>query len=99
MAFALLGLEIARRQQPAKPAVGRPIRRIGQHLEAVDRHQARADDKLDVSVAGFAIGAHDTGKGVAIGNADGSQAERVGARNHFLRMRSAAQEGKIRGHG
>ena len=99
MAFALLGFEIALGQEPAETSVGWAIRGIGQNLEAIDRHQTRADDELEVfSFLPFVIGAHHAGEAVAVGDADGGKAEFVGGRDHLLRMRSAAQEGKVGGH-
>ena len=99
MAFALLGFEIALGQEPAKTPIGLAIRGVGQNLEAIDRHQARADDELEVfSFLPFVIGAHHAGEAVAVGDADGGKAEFVGGRDHLLRMRSAAQEGKVGGH-
>ncbi len=49
MAFAFLGLEIAGGEQAAEPAIGRAVGRIGQHFEAVDGDQPRADEELDGS--------------------------------------------------
>src|SRR5271169_2752820 len=46
MAFAFLGLEIARGDEATKAAVGRAIGRIGNRLETVDRDQAQADDEF-----------------------------------------------------
>jgi hypothetical protein len=46
MAFALLGFEIALGQEPAETPIGWTIRGVGQNLEAIDRHQTRADDEL-----------------------------------------------------
>ncbi len=94
-AFAFLGLEIARGDEAAEPAIGRTVGRIGQHFEAVAGDQPRADQELDVSLAGFVVSAHHTGKRVTVGNADGGKPKFAGARHHFLRMRSAAQEGKV----
>ena len=95
-----LRLEIALRQQPAQPPIGRAIGRVGEDLEAVDRDEARADQKLDgLSFLPLLIGAHDAGKAVAVGDADGGKAERLGGRDHFGRMRAAAQEGEVGGDG
>ena len=99
LAFAFLGLEIARGDEAAEPAVGRAIGRIGQHFETVAGDKPRADEELDVSLAGFVVSAHHAGKRVAVGDADGGEPKFVGARHHFLRMRGAAQEGKVSGDG
>jgi hypothetical protein len=99
MAFAFVGLEIGFGQESAKPSVGLPIGRVGQHLETVDGDQPRADEKFYVSVLGFVIGAHHAGKAVAVGDADGGEAERIGRRHHLSGMRGAAQEGKVGGDG
>ncbi len=74
MAFALLGLEIAGGDEATKPAVGRTIGRIGQHLETVDGCEPHADDEFDVSLPRFVVSAHHAGKRVAVGDADGEQA-------------------------
>ena len=99
VAFAFLGFEIARGDEAAKPAIGSAIGRISQRLEAIDRHQAGADEKLYLPVFCFVIGAHHAGKGIAVGDADGGQLKLIGGRHDFLRMRGAAQKGKIRGYG
>ncbi len=99
MAFALWSFPVSRSEQAAEPAVSLPIDRIGDHLETVDRDQPGADQKFDGAVLGLVIGAHHAGERVAVGNADGDVAERVGCFHHFLRMRGAAQEGEVGGHG
>jgi hypothetical protein len=100
MALAFLGLEVGFGQESAKPSVSWAIGRIGQHLETIDGDEARADDELDVfSFFPFAVGAHHAGKAVAVGDADGGEAECIGRRDHLGRMRGAAQEGKIRSDG
>ena len=99
VALAFLGFAIARGDEAAKPAIGGAIGRIGQRLEAVDRHQAGADEKLYLSVFCFVIGAHHAGKRIAVGDADGGQSKLIGGRHYFLRMRGAAQKGKICGYG
>src|SRR5208282_6717215 len=45
------------------------------------------------------ISAHDTGKTVAVGDADGEKPKFIGSRGHLLRMRGPAQEGEVGGHG
>ena len=95
LAFAFLGLEIARSDEAAEPAIGGAIGRIGQHFEAVTGDQPRADEELDVALARFVVSAHHAGKRIAVGDADGGKPEFVGARHHFLGMRGAAQEGKV----
>ena len=95
LAFAFLGLEIARSDEAAEPAIGGAVGRIGQHFKAVGSDQPRADEELDVALARFVVSAHHAGKRIAVGDADGGQAEFVGARHHFLGMRGAAQEGKV----
>jgi len=51
MAFALVGLQIALREQAAEPPIGRPVDRIGQNLEAVGGDEARAGQKPDLIMA------------------------------------------------
>ena len=43
-----LALRLPVGEEPAEPAIGLAIGRIGQHLETVDGHEPRADEKLDV---------------------------------------------------
>jgi hypothetical protein len=45
------------------------------------------------------VGPHDAGEGVAVGDADGGEAEFGRARNVFLRVGGAAPEGEVRGDG
>jgi hypothetical protein len=94
--FALLRPEISLREKPAEPPVGRPIGRIGQHLEAVGSDEPRADQELEaLAILPFAIGPYDPGETVAVGDADRGKTERVRGRNHFLRMRGPAQEREV----
>ena len=79
MAFAFLGLEIARREEAAEPAISGAIGRIGQHLETIDRHEPRADEELYFSFFRFVIGAHHAGKRVAVGDADGGKTQAASA--------------------
>jgi len=61
--------------------------------------QPRADEQLYFSLFGFVIGAHHAGKGIAVGDADGDKPKFIGGRDHLLRVRGAAQEGKVGGYG
>src|SRR6516165_478516 len=98
MAFAFLCFEIASGDQTAEPAIGGAVGRIGKHFEAIDRHQPRADNEFYFSFFRFVMSAHHAGKGVAVGDADSGEPKLVGARHHFLRMRSATKEGTISGY-
>ena len=99
-AFAeFIDLVVASGEQAAKAAVSFAIRWISQNLKAVDGDKPRADKKFDVAIFSLGISAHYTGKAVAVGDADGGKAEFICSLDHLLRVRGAAQEGKIGGHG
>ncbi len=70
-ALTLLGAALAERQQPAEPAVGGAVRRIGEQARSILEIEANADDELDANLFGGEMGAHDAGKRVPIGDGDG----------------------------
>src|SRR5262249_44192453 len=74
MTFALLGVAFAAGQKLAQPTVSRPVARIEEDVRrTIDENKSRADQKLwfvlDVRIIKLAIGAHDAGERVVIGNA------------------------------
>ncbi|MDT4864424.1 hypothetical protein FQZ97_991860 [compost metagenome] len=103
MAFALDGgAYLALRQQAAQLPIGRTITRIDDHIRrAVGERQAAADEKPEIALIAKILPCrmcpHHTGQRVAVGNADTGQAKLMRTCYQFLRMRSAAQEGKIAG--
>jgi len=99
MALGLLCPPVAFRQQTAEAAIGIAVGRISEHFETVGRHQSDARQIFDLAFAGLVIGAHHAGEAVAVGDANGGKTELIGTRDHFLRMRSPAQEGEIGGDG
>jgi hypothetical protein len=96
--IALLGAALAECQQAAEAAVGGPVARIAQHLGTVLGHQARADQQLEARLLGSRVGAHHAGQGVAVGDAQRGQAQRLGGEHQLVRMRAAAQEAVVAGH-
>jgi hypothetical protein len=80
-------------------AIGFAIDGIGDGFETVAGDEPRSDEELDLPFPRFVISAHHTGKAVAVGNADGREAEIIGGGDELLRMRCAAQEGEIGGDG
>jgi hypothetical protein len=108
MAFALRRAALAEAQQLAKPAIGSQIARIGEDIRrAVGEHEPDADDEAKpvaarvaiIRVAPGAVRADDAGKGVAVGDADGLQPQRVGLQDQLVSMRPAFQKGEVRHSG
>ncbi|GJD81874.1 hypothetical protein NBEOAGPD_5130 [Methylobacterium gregans] len=108
-AFAFPGAPVARREQAAEPAVGRAIHRVGDRLEPVLGDEAHARQEADppgLGIAGPArppgfhprrrVGAHQTGRGVAVRDADGGEPVSQRLLDVFLGVRGAAQEGEVR---
>src|SRR5690349_18619121 len=105
-ALALLDLvgvaaALAPGEKPAEPAIGGTVARIDEDIRrAVHEDDARADQKLRLvqhfRIFKLAMGAHDSGERVVIGNADRGQTEPACLMHIILRMRTAAQEGEIR---
>src|SRR5690349_12879501 len=105
-ALALLDLvgvaaALAPGEKPAEPAIGGTVARIDEDIRrAVHEDDARADQKLRLvqhfRIFKLAMGAHDAGERVVIGNADRGQTEPARLMHIILRMRTAAQEGEIR---
>ena len=101
-AFALGGAQISRRENPAEPAVGGAILRIGDEVrrpvvegEPRAGHDAHARERRPV-LARENMRAHDAGERVAVGDPDPGQLQLGRARDHLLRMRGPAQKRKIR---
>src|SRR5262249_47124181 len=100
MTLTLFGNHLAAREKLAEPPVSFSVARIDQNIRrAVHEDDPRADQKLrlvlNVRIVELGMGAHDTGERVVIGNTDGVEAKLAGLVHIVLRMRSAAQEGKI----
>ena len=96
-ARALLGAPLAQRQQAAEPAVGGAVGWIAQQLRPVLGHQPRADQQLEPGLLGGDVGAHHPGEGIAVGDAERGQPQRLGAQHQLVRMGAATQEGVIAG--
>src|SRR5262249_37391838 len=102
VALALLGVALAAGEQLAQPAVSRPVARIDKNVRrAIDEDESRADQEfwfgLNVRIIELAIGAHDAGERVVIGDADRRKFQGARLMHVILWMRAAAQEGEIRG--
>ena len=69
---------------------------MADRLEAVGGDQARADDELDVDLLRRHMGAHDAGERVAVGDADGREAEGSRLLHDLRGVRGAAQEREVR---
>ena len=97
-AFALLGAPHAQRQQPAEPAIGGAVARVGKQAWCVFEIETAAHDEFDAAqLARGEMSADDASKRVAVGDGDGRKAERPRRRHQLFRMRAAAQEGEIAG--
>ena len=98
MALAFFGAAVAARQQAAKPFVGQAVHRIRDRLEAVARHQPRADQQTQILLLRHGVGAHDTRQRVAVRDSDGGQPQFAGALDQFFRVACPAQKGEVRRH-
>jgi hypothetical protein len=102
---ALLRPQIAASDEACEPAVSRAIARKRKNVgRAIAKDETGADRKLEtvgrrLVVSCIDMGADDAGKRIAVGNPNSGKAEVERMRNQLFRMRSAAQEGKIRGDG
>ena len=103
MAFALGGAQFSRTQQPAEAAIGGAVGGVSENVgRAVNEDKARANQQfwpVFFDCLQRRIGAHDTGQGVAVGNADGGKPALCRRFHKLPGMRGAAQEGIIRRHG
>ncbi len=89
-------------EQLTQPAVGNTVARIDQDVgRAVDENDARSDQKpwlvLDLGITEFLESAHHAGQRVVVGDADDGNPQISRLMHILLRMRTAAQERKIRG--
>jgi hypothetical protein len=92
---------LAAGEQLAETAVGRAIARIDQDVRrAVHEDQPRSDQKLwlvrDVGIIEFLVGPHHAGQRVVIGDADDGKPQVARLLHIGARIRSPAQERKIR---
>ena len=101
-ALALLGAQIAEREQAREPAPAGAVARVGEDVgRAVGEHQPRARviAQRQILLALGQMRAHHAGDRIAVAEAEAGQA-RLGRLHHqFLGVRGAAQEGEIRGGG
>ncbi len=96
-ARTLFGGDLSLSQQPAETSVGRPVRWIAKAREPVGRIEPRPHQEPQALLLRLAVGPHDAGERVAVGDADREMPERLRLDHQFARMRRPAQEGKIGG--
>jgi hypothetical protein len=84
------------RQQLRQVAVARPIGGEQHEPHIVDERDLAADDELQARILRREVRADDTRERAFVGDGERRIAQRVCALDQFLRMRCAAQEGKIR---
>ena len=102
MALAFRRFAIAVGQKARQPAISIPIAGIDENIgDAIAEDETGAGDEAKVAgiflvVAQEEMRAHHAGKRIAIGDTDAGEAERNRGRDEFFRMRTAAQERKIR---
>src|SRR5260370_39885096 len=103
MTFALLGIvsSLAAGEQLTQPAVSLPVARIDQDVRrAVHENEARTDQKFwfvfDVGIFELLVSPHYACQRIVVGNADDRKTQIASLMHVILRMRSAAQERKIR---
>src|SRR5258708_38476137 len=102
MALAFLDLvalvaALAAGQQLAEPPVGSAVARVDQNVRrAAGEDNARAEQKLrlvfDLRIVQLAIGPHDAGERVVVGNADDGKTQPACLMHIVLRMRAATPE-------
>src|SRR6266851_4612412 len=107
LAFALRCPAVAHRQQAGEPLISFEVGGIGEQRIAIARFEAGADQqfqalffrdrvwKLFIVLLDSRKGPHDTGQGVAVGNADGGVTELDRLQRQLARMRAAAQEAVV----
>ena len=99
-AFALLGAQIAEREQAGEPAPAGAVARIGENVgRAVgeDQPRARVIFQREILLALGEMRAHDAGDRIAVAEAEAGKADRLRLHHQLFRMRGAAQEGEIGG--
>ena len=93
MAFALDGAGFAEGEQAAEAGVAGAVDGVGGDVwRAVSKHQAGAGDEAHAGILGGLVGADDAGEGVAVGDADGGEAEGCCGLGDFLGVAGAVQE-------
>ena len=97
-ALALPPPPLAHRQQPGQPSPGLPVRRVAEHLgRAVDERQPAAGQHPLANLPSLRPGPHHPGQGVAVGDPDRRQPQRLGRQHQLSRMRRPAQEAVVAG--
>src|SRR5262249_9127071 len=98
--IAFLGAQLSFADEAAEIAVRCTILRVSKDLRrTVGEDETAADEQsrfLAFHLTERIPDAHDTGKAVAIGNADGGESQQRRLFGDFLRTRSAAQEREVR---
>ena len=94
-AFALACAPLAEGEQPAETSPGGAVAGIAEQRGAVREVEPRPGQQADSGPFRRHMGAHRAGEGVAVGDADGREAEAGSLLHKFLRMGGAAQEAEI----
>ena len=95
MAFALLRPAIAGGQQPAQTAIGRPVGRVADRLEAVGGNEAAAHQQADAGFLGGGVRPHDACQRIAVRDADRGEPQLGRLLDHLMGVGGAAQEREI----
>src|SRR3546814_6756754 len=72
-AVSFLGTPLAQGEQAAEPTVGGAVGRKAEQLRSIRRHEAGADEKLDLHLLRRQVRAHHAGQRVAVGDGDRRQ--------------------------
>jgi hypothetical protein len=96
-ALSFLGAPLPKREEAAEPPIRSAVARIGKQARSILQIEARADHELDADLLGGEMGADHAGKGVAIGDGDGLEADGFRRRDQLFGVRAAAQEGEVGG--
>src|SRR5262249_2081217 len=100
LALTFFGTAFSDREQPRQVRPARKTMRIGENVRrAVGEHQPRSGEKSEFLFLGDRMRTHYARDRVAAGKPNSGKAKRLGRNGEFFRMRAAAQERKIAGHG
>ena len=97
VALFLFSPQVTQCQQAGKSRISGLVGWIGQQARAVQQVKADGRNKFNAPVFGDHIGAHHTGKGIAVSNRNGAVTQIGGGVDQFFRMAAAQPEAEITG--
>ena len=97
IASAFSRARLAQSQQAAEGGVGGGIGGIDKDRCLIGQIETAANDQADIRLRRVHMGPHDPGQRAPVGDREGGETEDGGAGEQLLGMRSAAEEGEVRG--